>query len=50
MRAVGHLQAHPDATLDLPDGTRSIDARAATGDEHGRSWTEMRRLEPNLDV
>ena len=44
-----NLQAHPDATIDLPDGSRAIRARAATGDERTRLWEEMRRLEPNLD-
>ena len=44
-----NLQAHPDATIDLPDGSRPIRARAATGDERARLWAEMRRLEPNLD-
>jgi len=44
-----NLQAHPDATIDLPDGSRAIRARAATGDERERLWGEMRRREPNLD-
>jgi deazaflavin-dependent oxidoreductase (nitroreductase family) len=45
-----NLQANPDATLDLKDGTRAIRARAATGDERERLWAEMQRLEPNLDT
>ena len=44
-----NLQARPDATIDLPDGSREIRARAATGDERARLWAEMRRREPNLD-
>ena len=44
-----NLQAHPDARIDLPDGTRAIRARAATGDERARLWGEMRRREPNLN-
>ena len=44
-----NLQAHPNATIDLPDGSREIRARAATGDERARLWAEMRRREPNLD-
>ena len=44
-----NLQAHPDATIELPDGSREIRARAATGEERDRLWAEMRRLEPNLD-
>ena len=44
-----NLQAHPDATIDLPDGTREITTRAATGEERARLWAEMARHEPNLD-
>jgi deazaflavin-dependent oxidoreductase (nitroreductase family) len=44
-----NLQAHPDATIDLPNGSRAIRARAATGDERARLWDKMRRREPNLD-
>jgi F420H(2)-dependent quinone reductase len=44
-----NLQAHPEARLDLPDGSRDITARAATGEERQRLWAEMARLEPNLD-
>ena len=44
-----NLQAHPDATIELPKGSREIRARAATGDERERLWAEMRRVEPNLD-
>ena len=45
-----NLQAHPDATIDLPDGSRAIHARVSTGDERTRLWAEMRRHEPNLDA
>jgi deazaflavin-dependent oxidoreductase (nitroreductase family) len=45
-----NLQAHPEATLDMPDGTRKITAREAVGDERARLWGEMRSHEPNLDV
>jgi deazaflavin-dependent oxidoreductase (nitroreductase family) len=45
-----NLQAHPDATIDLPDGRREITARPATGEERTRLWSEMARLEPNLDA
>ena len=44
-----NLQAHPDATVELPDGTREVRARMATGDERGRLWSEMEHREPNLD-
>ena len=45
-----NLQAHPDATIDLRDGSRPIWARAATGDERTRLWDEMRRRQPSLDA
>jgi len=44
-----NLQAHPDATIDLPDGSREIRARAATGEERARLWSAMGQLEPNLE-
>jgi F420H(2)-dependent quinone reductase len=31
-----NLQAHPDATVELPDGPRDVTARAATGEERAR--------------
>ncbi len=45
-----NLQAHPDATLDLPDGTRDVTARAAQGEERERLWAAMRERERNLDA
>jgi F420H(2)-dependent quinone reductase len=45
-----NLQANPDATIDLPNGTREITARSANGEERSRLWAEMARLEPNLDA
>jgi len=45
-----NLQAHPEATIDLKDGSREIRARPAIGDERARLWDEMRRREPNLDA
>lgn len=44
-----NLQAHPDATVVLPDGPHDITARRATGAERERLWTDMARLDPNLD-
>jgi F420H(2)-dependent quinone reductase len=44
-----NLQAHPDATIELPEGTREITARAATGDERQRLWSRMAQLDPKLD-
>jgi deazaflavin-dependent oxidoreductase (nitroreductase family) len=45
-----NLQAHPDATVELPDGSRRVHARPATGDERARLWAEMARRDPNLDA
>ena len=45
-----NLQAHPDATIDLPDGPRGIHARAADGEERDRLWAKMRRIEPRIDA
>jgi F420H(2)-dependent quinone reductase len=44
-----NLQAHPDATVELPDGPREITARAATGDQRERLWSQMAQSDPNLD-
>jgi deazaflavin-dependent oxidoreductase (nitroreductase family) len=44
-----NLQAHPDATVELKDGTRRVIARAAAGDERERLWSRWRDLEHDLD-
>jgi deazaflavin-dependent oxidoreductase (nitroreductase family) len=33
-----NLQANPDATVELPDGSRKVTARAAIGEERARLW------------
>ena len=33
-----NLQAHPEATVDVADGSRFVHARAAQGDERARLW------------
>ena len=33
-----NLQAHPLATIELPEGTRHVTARAAAGEERARLW------------
>jgi deazaflavin-dependent oxidoreductase (nitroreductase family) len=35
-----NLQAHPDVTVDLPSGPRSVRARAANQDERPRLWAK----------
>jgi len=37
-----NLQAHPETTVDLPDGNRRVRARAATGAERERLWATFR--------
>jgi F420H(2)-dependent quinone reductase len=37
-----NLQAHPDAIVDLKNGSRSVRARAAEGDERMRLWAKLR--------
>jgi deazaflavin-dependent oxidoreductase (nitroreductase family) len=44
-----NLQANPDATVELHDGTRDVRARAATGEERSRLWSEIEQRNPNLD-
>ena len=39
-----NLQAHPDATVELPDGSRAIRGRVAQGDEHERLWARWREM------
>ena len=37
-----NLQAHPDATVDLVDGSRTVRARAAAGADRARLWAGFR--------
>ncbi len=39
-----NLQAHPDAVVELKDGSRPVRARAAEGDERARLWARWRDL------
>ena len=36
-----NLQAHPDTTVQLADGTRAVRARAAMGTERARLWASF---------
>jgi deazaflavin-dependent oxidoreductase (nitroreductase family) len=45
-----NLQAHPDASVDFPDGRRPVRARAAEGDERSRLWARWRDIDPRLDA
>ena len=39
-----NLQANPDATVELPDGSRKVTARAAFGEERARLWARFLSL------
>lgn len=36
-----NLQAHPDARVDLPEGSREVTARVANNDERSRLWAKL---------
>jgi hypothetical protein len=42
-------QLHPDATVDLADGSRDVRARAARGEERTRLWAMLAAGESDLD-
>lgn len=44
-----NLQAHPEVTVHLPDGRRSVRGRAAQGEERSRLWDRWRQIDENLD-
>lgn len=44
-----NLQAHPQARVQITDGSREVLAHAATGDEQARLWDTWRLLDKNLD-
>ena len=37
-----NLQAQPDASVDLKDGSRAVRGRIAVGEEHDRLWATLR--------
>lgn len=39
-----NLQAHPDATVELKEGTRAVRGRAAHGAERDRLWARWREM------
>jgi len=45
-----NLQAHPDATVDLPGGSRAVHARAANEAERPRLWTRWAVYDKDLDA
>ena len=45
-----NLQAHPEAKVDLKDGSRAVRARAAQGEERQRLWDGFREFGDDLDA
>lgn len=45
-----NLQAHPQARVQLKDGTREVVAHAAAGREQAGLWERWRSLDKNLDA
>ena len=45
-----NLQAHPDASVELPDGSRAVRARAAEGDERSRLWARWHDMGTAVDA
>jgi deazaflavin-dependent oxidoreductase (nitroreductase family) len=44
-----NLQANPDAKVELPDGSRRVQGRAAMAEEHARLWARWREMGDDLD-
>ena len=44
-----NLQEHPEATVDLADGRRTVTGRAAEGEERSRLWDRWREIDADLD-
>jgi deazaflavin-dependent oxidoreductase (nitroreductase family) len=45
-----NLQAQPDASVELADGTRLVRGRAAVGAEHAQLWARWQAMDANLDA
>ncbi len=45
-----NLQAHPDVTVDLPGGSRTVRGRAADTDERPRLWDRWATYDEGLDA
>ena len=44
-----NLQANPDTSVELKDGTRPVHGRPATPEERDRLWSRWREFNQNLD-
>lgn len=45
-----NLQAQPVATVDLVDDRRTVEGRAAEGEERARLWNRWREIDEDLDA
>jgi len=45
-----NLQAHPEASVNVADGRRTVRGRAAEGEERSRLWDRWREFNANLDA
>ena len=45
-----NLQAHPDVSVELPDGSREVRARVADEDERPRLWAKWTALPEDIDA
>ena len=45
-----NLQAHPNASVDVADGLRTVTGRAAQGEERSRLWARWGELDADLDA
>jgi deazaflavin-dependent oxidoreductase (nitroreductase family) len=45
-----NLQARPDASVDLADGSRPVRGRAAVGEERARLWARWRDVGDDVDA
>jgi deazaflavin-dependent oxidoreductase (nitroreductase family) len=45
-----NLQVHPEATVELADGSRFVSAHAARGEERDRLWARWREVDARLDA
>ncbi len=45
-----NVQAHPETSVDLVDGRRSVRGRSAEGEERSRLWARWREIDANLDA
>lgn len=45
-----NLQASPEASVDLADGSRAVRGRAAAGEERSRLWARWREMGDDVDA